>query len=223
MKYTFEEIKQAQTSNIWTIGNNFLYEMCEQYPLHNDKAVFLSKIWLIGRSYSAAIERRKQNNAITNDEFYEDLIGEGILKVGSKIDESIKLLKPHKKISFENDTKILELHHLLTQTFESLTGMSKRSLASKYLHFHLPQLFYIYDSRARNAINEVFRSDSLLNQRLKSLSKTLKYDDDYAKFSNKMFLLNQEIENKYDIWLSPRELDNLLLNFNNKLFSFFKP
>ena len=162
MKYTYKDIKQAQSSNLWTIDNEFLYEMCEKYPLHNDKAVFLSKIWLIGRSYSASIERRKQNNAITNDEFYEHVIGEGILKVGYNIDESIKLLNTYENISNENNTKILELHHLLTQTFENLTGMSKRSLASKYLHFHLPQLFYIYDSRAKNAINEVFHNDKML-------------------------------------------------------------
>lgn len=214
MKYTYKEIKQAQTSNLWTIGNEFLYEMCKKYPMHNDKAVFLSKIWLIGRSYSASIERRKQNNKITNDEFYEHVIGKGILKVGSKIDEYIKLLNSHKKISHENNAEILELHHLLTQTFESLTGMSKRSLASKYLHFHLPQLFYIYDSRAKNAINEIFRNDDLLRQRLKSLSTTMRYDDEYTKFFNKMFLLNQEIERQHAIWLSPRELDNLLLKFN---------
>ena len=214
MKYTYKEIKQAQTSNLWTIGNEFLYEMCKKYPMHNDKAVFLSKIWLIGRSYSASIERRKQNNKITNDEFYEHVIGKGILKVGSKIDEYIKLLNSHKKISHENNAEILELHHLLTQTFESLTGMSKRSLASKYLHFHLPKLFYIYDSRAKNAINEIFRNDDLLRQRLKSLSTTMRYDDEYTKFFNKMFLLNQEIERQHAIWLSPRELDNLLLKFN---------
>jgi hypothetical protein len=36
-----------------------------------------------------------------------------------------------------------------------LTGLEKRALASKYLHFHLPRLFFIYDSRAAGVMRRV--------------------------------------------------------------------
>jgi hypothetical protein len=39
--------------------------------------------------------------------------------------------------------------------FAAITQREKRSLASKYLHFHVPHVFYLYDSRARRAITKV--------------------------------------------------------------------
>ena len=75
MKFDYNDIKRAQESNLWTIGNNCLYNLCESHPLHNDKQEFIAKIWLIGRTYSASVERRKDNTNISNDNFYEGDIG----------------------------------------------------------------------------------------------------------------------------------------------------
>jgi len=36
----------------------------------------------------------------------------------------------------------------LTDIFTKISGIEKRSLSSKYLHFHFPDLFFLYDSRA---------------------------------------------------------------------------
>ena len=141
-------------------------------------------------------------------------LGEGILKVGSEIDEAISSLKNYSRVSQENIEQILELHRLLTNTFEELTGMSKRSLASKYLHFHLPNLFYIYDSRAKSAINKVYRNNKELKMRLDVGFEVGVYDEEYQKFVLKMYEFNLEIETQYSTWLLPREMDNLLLKFN---------
>ena len=57
-----------------------------------------------------------------------------------------------------NIGQIISVHNFLTVIFNEISGLDKRSLASKYLHFHLPNLFYIYDSRADNAIRKMVKT-----------------------------------------------------------------
>ena len=54
----YKEYRDRENSR-YEFGNRILYKMCEEYPLHNDADVLCGKILLIGRSYAAAIERRK--------------------------------------------------------------------------------------------------------------------------------------------------------------------
>ncbi len=74
MNITKRDVDLAKTDDIWALGNETLYKLCRDHPEHkNDKAI-VAKIWLIGRSYAAAIERRKNkaaNNPIVNDAFYK--------------------------------------------------------------------------------------------------------------------------------------------------------
>jgi len=51
---------------------------------------------------------------------------------------------------------------LTKKLFSKISGLNKRSLASKYLHFHVPELFYISDSRAYDAM----RNSELLSAKL---------------------------------------------------------
>ena len=41
----------------WSIGNQVLYDLCQRYPRHTVDSEIIAKIWLIGRAYSASIER----------------------------------------------------------------------------------------------------------------------------------------------------------------------
>ena len=54
-----EEIKRARetSADSWSIGNRVLYDLCDSYPEHDNVRAVVAKLWLIGRSYSAAIER----------------------------------------------------------------------------------------------------------------------------------------------------------------------
>ena len=54
--------------------------------------------------------------------------------------------------SFENSS---EAHARTTELFTKIRGLEKRSLASKYLHFHVPGLFFIYDARAIAGMRKV--------------------------------------------------------------------
>lgn len=190
-------IKTAKSPSPWRVGNEVLYELCRTRPTHTDEADVIAKIWLIGRSYAAAIERRR-NKSDGNDNFYVDKVAPAIRR--SSIDAWLK-----QATSDGSLTTLLDVHHKTTQLFSDISGLEKRSLASKYLHFHVPQLFYIYDTRAVEALRllgvRVGRSDTC----------TVETDNEYRKFAKKCLWLQHQAEQQCGVSLSPRELDNLLL------------
>lgn len=66
--------------------------MCEEEPEHKQIDVIVGKIWLIGRSYAAAIERRK-NAVVIGDDFYYDVVAPKLLENGSELDDRISRLR----------------------------------------------------------------------------------------------------------------------------------
>ena len=188
---------------VWELGNKVLYDLCERHPWHKEPDVIVAKIWLIGRSYAAAIERRKNGTEEGNDEFYERTVVKALKK--SKLDEKLGKLRKHKAVTRENLNEILGVHKYLVDVFSAITGLEKRSLASKYLHFHLPSLFYIYDSRADARLKKFFP-----HHKLDRVNGNI--DNIYAKFCRKMLLFQTTIKEKTGLVLSPRELDDFLLN-----------
>jgi len=53
--------RRAIDDTIWDTANGILYGLCRKYPGHTDDAIIVAKLWLIGRSYAAAIERGAHN------------------------------------------------------------------------------------------------------------------------------------------------------------------
>jgi hypothetical protein len=80
-----------------------------------------------------------------------------------------------------------------------------RALASKYLHFHVPRLFFIYDSRAV----EGMRAVSQIVGRVSSYSSS--GDKEYSSFAEKCSRLRKYCKAEFGAELSCRQLDNLLL------------
>lgn len=145
---------QNSNNNLWDLLDKTLYDLCQKYPYHNNRQEIMTKICLIGRAYSAQIERRK-NAEYTKGDFYSDYVVPTLMN--SEIDDRIAQLKQYKYPNAENIEEILSVHKYLQDLFESITDMSKRSLASKYLHFHCPNLFYIYDSVSETEINRIIK------------------------------------------------------------------
>ena len=63
-----EFIEQTEQSE-WDFGNEILYKMCEEYFTHEQTDKIIGKVILVGRAYTAAMERRKnliiRKNVIT--------------------------------------------------------------------------------------------------------------------------------------------------------------
>lgn len=173
--------------------------------MHNDMPSVIAKVWLIGRAYAAAIERRR-NKSDQNDDFYVQKVGPLIIRSG--IDSWIESSRQWAKPSKESFATLLEAHALTTKLFSDISGLEKRSLASKYLHFHVPSFFYIYDTRAVEALREL---SSVVGRAGRA---DVPADNEYRKFAEKCFALQQYIESEFAVCLSPREIDNLLLYVN---------
>ena len=194
-----------KSNNEWDFGNSILYRMCEDNPLHNDKHVVVGKLWLIGRSYAAAIERRKEVKT-SNDNFYYNEVQEKMLSIGMELDKRISCVHENIETIAGGVKDILNTHKFLMDAFEEITGMKKRSLASKYLHFHCPDKFFIYDSRANQAINKLVKQNKAIE------NKCEEYDNEYRVFVCKMIELQDCLQSKLNIPVTPRLLDSFLLS-----------
>jgi len=182
------------------IGGFLKYSRVCENPTSLDE--ILAKIWLVGRSYSAAIERRREAREVSGEAFYTSVVGPQIRL--ANIDKWLAPLSRHSRPTIENCVDLIDVHKRLTDLFHKITGLEKRSLASKYLHFHFRNLFYIYDSRAaQNLAN--------LAPRSKDRPALKKFDQIYATHFVRSLKFVESIERDHGIYLSPRKLDDYLL------------
>ena len=202
---TKELLNLTSRNTIWNLGNEILYRLCQDYPDHKSAEVITAKVWLIGRSYAAAIERGRTMEE-NGDSFYETKVVPKIQ--ASHLDEHLNKVKQFSKISSESIPMILKTHKYLTDLFAKISGKDKRSLASKYLHFHCPALFFLYDSRAVKGARALY-------PRFSPELPTEKVDYEYAKFFLKMVQLRDEIHRIEGRLLSTREIDNIVINIGS--------
>ena len=92
---------------------------------------------------------------------------------------------------------------------KKLTGLERRSFASKYLHFHQPSAFFIYDSRARLGIRQKIK----LRKPSVPVDCT-EYDGEYADFVLRCIRYRDEKAAKSgEPPMGPRQLDQELLGY----------
>ena len=204
MKLTKKFVDEALANTLWDVGNQALYNLCRRNPSHNRNDVITAKIWLSGRAYSAAIERRPDTKGITGDRFYGDVVAPRLRQ--SQIDQWLGRVRSGPVNARTQEA--LRAHKSLTDLFEDITGLRKASLASKYLHFHVPSAFFIFDSRARAAIRAL--PESAPDADTPALAEG-SCDREYASFYLRCLTLTTLIEVRTRKRLSPRELDKVLL------------
>lgn len=212
MYITKKEIENAIRDGNDKDNESFAYyilcEMCKRNPHHTKYGVVRDKILMIGRTYAAALERRlnKERKSNKKEESIVDFYERAFEKIREyDIDKWFESLKKFKKIDNKSIHDILRVHSNLVELFYKITQMKKRSLASKYLHFHFPNLFYLYDSRAKKGFGRImpgYRTNREM---------TGKYDNEYENFALKLLDLQKKIEKERKTTLTPHQLDILLL------------
>jgi hypothetical protein len=104
---------------------------------------------------------------------------------------------------------VLKAHYKLSEFFRTISKQN-RSLASKYLHFHYPEHFFIYDQNAAIAIKRLTNNGRYKRFKASNSEHT---DGDYEEFYDRCVIKKNDIENttttKHKV--TPRELDNALL------------
>ncbi len=210
---TKQQLNKAIEKSPWDFSNKILYDLCRNNFKHNEDDIILTKVLFIGRIYAAAIERRPNTDKEDiNDIFYLEKVTNTFRN--SKLDEILENLNNHIVIDYENINSVLNAHYYLTSEIKKITKLTKRSFSSKYLHFHLPEMFFIYDSRALSAL-KVFIKD--VPENMKEIINKDNIDTEYAKFFCKCLSLKMQIENHYNIKITNRQFDNLLIEVaNNK-------
>jgi hypothetical protein len=198
----------------WDFGNNILYKLCADFPIHKNKDEILAKILFIGRIYAATVERRKNKKPDElGDDFYIKEVVPSLRN--SKLDQKLLGLNTCTTIDATNFVSILETHKYLLDIFFKLTKLEKRSLCSKYLHFHRPDLFFIYDSRVVSALRDFPSANgSTINLQKKIEGKDV--DKEYSKFVIKSLEVRNRFEKILESPITPRSYDKILLHFANK-------
>jgi hypothetical protein len=205
-KQPIKLVKKGLKKTDWDFSNNILYKLCADHPRHKRDYIIMAKVMLIGRAYSAAIERGREANGGSGDKFYKNKVAGKIRN--SDIDKWFSELGEGKKDKRSRNEQIaleLEIHMNVMKLFNKISKLDKRSLAAKYLHFHFPDRFYIFDSRAQNAVSKLTEPIG------RSLPRLRKHDNVYARFCYRCEVLNNRIASLVGRRLSPRELDKVLL------------
>lgn len=209
IEITKDDVDYAVGESPWDLGNKVLYSLCQYYPKHDKDDAIIAKVWLIGRSYAAAIERRK-NAKETSDDFYEISVVEKIK--GSKLDDWLSTLPGGMTDPWLELGSAITVHKRLMDIFSDLTGLEKRALASKYLHFHRPDLFFIYDSRAKESITKVTPRAT----EIKGITAE-EADSEYQMFCRRSQYLRESINERFRKYLTPRQIDKILLRITAKI------
>jgi hypothetical protein len=209
IEITKNDVDYALGPSPWDLGNQVLYSLCQSHPKHDIGEAIIAKVWLIGRSYAAAIERRK-NAEETSDDFYETTVVETLKK--SDLDNWLASLPNQLLDPWQELGAVITVHKKLMEVFSNLTDLNKRTLASKYLHFHKPNLFYIYDSRAKEAISKITPRPNYI----KNITAE-EADHEYHVFCRRCQYLRDSIYEHFDKALTPRQIDKILLRITDNI------
>lgn len=206
---TKKQLEKILNNDDWDFGNTILYTLCSDFPLHKNKDEILAKILFIGRIYAATVDRRKNK---TPDELGDDFYIKTVVPSlkNSKLDQELSKLDIYSRIDETNFVSILETHKYLLRIFYKLTKLQKRSLCSKYLHFHRPDLFFIYDSRVASVLKDIPSVNETTNNMQRIISKTT-VDKEYSKFVIKSLEVRNRLEEILKSPITPREYDKILL------------
>jgi hypothetical protein len=182
----------------WDAANQVLYDLCRLHPKHDDEGVNIAKVWLIGRAYAAAIERGSKSEH-HGDDLYTKRVGPALRRSGmDKVIEPVrKLIQPDAKI-------VCKAQAAIAVRFRRISKRNHPSLASKYLHFHCPAAAYIFDSRAKRAIEHLTKA-TLTRETLR------KTKEGYPRFFVRCEAFREKLEAALGRRITPRELDKVLL------------
>jgi hypothetical protein len=190
--------------------NQVLYAMCFDRPEHGDPFVTAGKMLMIGRVYSASPERKAGKAAVAGENLFT-ILAERL--AATHIDERLAAIPFETRLSEDLVPKVLALHGLLntevregTHRWSVTQGAPQRvSFASKYLHFHRPNAFPLFDRYACLG--------------LASLTKGFRYENrcsdvtinkDYQRFVGR--LLHFVAQRSPEAGWTPRSLDTMLVN-----------
>lgn len=182
---------QRERLKLYSRVDDVLYDMCREWPDHKNIGTVQAKVRIIGRVYSAGLERKGERDRLKG--IYET-VAEIFHENRVWIDSEIKELNKFKTLSRSSHERILSAHGNMVKLLRKGTRskLNFRSFVSKYLHFHNP-IVPLFDSVASNTIN---RPDWYPWKRFKGhilVPMSKQYDRVYYKFFNQFLLYFRDL------------------------------
>ena len=195
-------LAQDDSQWVWHAGDQALYRLCEVHPDHSSVQGTVAKLWLIGRSYAAALERSRAPGSKTGAALYE--VAASSLRESS-LDTYVATLRAIRSLDANNVPLLLKTHAHLVGLLKPHTGDDKRSLASKYLHFHAPEAVPIYDAVSERACRTL-----LGPWRPERATPSASCDPQYRLHVLRILELRSRLEGAHNVLLTPRQMDRVL-------------
>ena len=151
MKLTADAYGEAEAAYAdgWERIDGWLYHICAASD-HSSRVDVQAKITIVGRTYSAGLERH-----VVLQNGQEDRLAvaaDHLAAHGREIDSWLELLTPATgELTPGRLSEVVEVHGLFTSLLAEVCRASPRSFSSKYLHFHCPDV-PVYDSYATAAL-----------------------------------------------------------------------
>jgi hypothetical protein len=188
---TREFITDALSQSVLDPKVRALYDLCFMYRNHQRDEIVADKLRLITRLY--ADSPNWPGKAFSAESAAHHL-------TCSKVDHWFGSLSTAEELDV---SLLLELHRRVMKLFHDITDEEARSLASKYLHFHFPELFFVYDTRIATALSLLMHGDC-------GFLALAEFDPAYGRFHACCRKLVDRITPMVGRHLSPRELDRVL-------------
>lgn len=186
-----EFITDALSQSILDPKVRALYDLCFMYRHHRRDEIVADKLRLITRLYTDSLSWPGKS-------FCAEATAHSLTQ--SPVDHWFGAISTAEQL---DSGLLLELHKRLMGVFSDINEDEARSLASKYLHFHFPELFFVYDTRIATAMSLLMEGDC-------GFLALAEFDPAYGRFHACCRKLIDRITPLVGRRLSPRELDRVL-------------
>jgi len=190
------------------ILNLMLYEAVAANPSNTEPAEIIGKLILIGRTYSASVERRKTSGEAEERQALEVVIAAAEAIAKSRCGQLLNELDVELRLTTELLPKAVTIHRELCDALQLANNRENSSLASKYLHFHRPNFFPIVDSYVREGWSYIMEELECSYRGWRVFGKVSRYQD----WCLRILALRDMVEKETRAPVTLRRLDNYLLS-----------
>ena len=188
----------------WGGVDEVLHDICTRFPGHGDRRSLPAKVALIGRAYSAGLERQIRPG---EGKQAVEVIAGFMLDHCAEVDGVLTALDSLREpLDAAAMSVVVGQHGRLTRLLSEITAdhSAPRSFAAKYLHFHRP-LVPIYDSYAAVRLGALVPRDATHE----SFAQPPGSDGEYWSFCTRFFRLYDACV-KADLDVTVKRLDAYL-------------
>ncbi|TCJ15802.1 hypothetical protein EZJ19_06200 [Parasulfuritortus cantonensis] len=187
---TREFIADVLAESVLDPRTRALYELCFMHRTHFQDEIVADKLRMIVR---VCAERGVEVPGFS-PEFAAHRLGQ------SGVDRWFAGIATAERI---DPALMFEMHKRVMDVFADMPADQARSVASKYLHFHFPELYFIYDGRVAAAAYALGSGDCGYLARSE-------HDPEYGRFFSCCRKLVERLAEPAGRRLTPRELDRVL-------------